>query len=90
MTAQHTPGPWAVKTDGEANYFTIADSKANWLMRVQHNGEPSTVTQDANARLIAAAPELLELCELSLRALHEDDFPQLRDQLRAAIARATA
>jgi hypothetical protein len=40
----------------------------------------------ANARLISTAPELLELCEEALRALqHEDNFPILKDKLRAAI-----
>lgn len=31
------------------------------------------------------APDLLELCRRSLRALDEDYFPQLRDDLRDAI-----
>jgi hypothetical protein len=60
MNTKHTPGPWVVKNSGESNYFTIADSQANWLMQIQHNGEQYAVVQDANARLIAAAPELLE------------------------------
>lgn len=42
-----------------------------------------------DARLLAAAPELLNLCEKSLLALHEDDFPSLREALRNAITKAT-
>ena len=37
-----------------------------------------------NARLIAAAPELLEACELAL----ESDDRAVKDVLRAAIAKA--
>jgi hypothetical protein len=43
---------------------------------------------DANAALIASAPELLDLCERALRALHEDDFPLLREDIRKGMAKA--
>lgn len=42
----------------------------------------------ANARLIAAAPDLLTLCETCLRVLYEDEHPNLRQALREAIAKA--
>jgi hypothetical protein len=45
---------------------------------------------DEDAVLFAAAPDLLDLCEQSLRALHEDDFPSLRQSLREVIERAKA
>ena len=47
-------------------------------------------TLEANARLIAEAPELLWLCERSLLALDEDSFPMLREQLRDSIAKVRA
>lgn len=34
------------------------------------------------------APDLLDLCRRAFRALDEDFFPQLRDDLRAAIEQA--
>ena len=80
----HTPGPWAC---------TYTSNHAHDYRLTQPNGQPLPVKaeandrseQRANARLIAAAPGLLELCRRSLRALDEDSFPQLRDDLRAAI-----
>jgi len=40
------------------------------------------------AAILTAAPNLLDLCRRSLRALDEDSFPQLRDDLREAIDKA--
>ena len=60
MSAQHTPGPWAIKAQGEPNhYFTLSNGR--WLAAIQFNGELWVLEQEANARLIAAAPELLEV-----------------------------
>jgi hypothetical protein len=71
---KHTQGPWNLKPDGEANFFTIADSKQNWLMRIQHNGEQSLQEQTTNANLIAAAPELLEALKevISIVKIHSE------------------
>lgn len=47
---------------------------------------------EANARLIAAAPELLEALEGFVSVYGVDDVPrwmQVRDKARAAIAKAT-
>jgi hypothetical protein len=55
---QYTEEKWQVTTDGEANFFGIATSKG-WLLRVQQNGELSAQEEEANIKLIAAAPELL-------------------------------
>ena len=57
----------------------------------EQDGQIIATTSDSatpqQAELLAAAPALLELCRRSLRALDEDSFPQLRDDLRAAIDR---
>lgn len=54
--------------------------------------------QEANARLIAAAPDLLQACEMALKVVDRPDAPDsgaspiivlLRTQLRAAIAKTT-
>ena len=82
-TTQHTPGPWSEDPEGEVA-VSIEDANGNVVADVYGPAE-----DNPNARLIASAPELLELCEESLRALHEDDFPILKDKLRAAIAAAT-
>ena len=59
MTDKHTPGPWKVITlDGHTYINPDRDSGEYALIaRIQQNGN------QANARLIAAAPELLKALE---------------------------
>ena len=92
--SKHTPGPWEV--DYETEYLT-APSRV-WINAecLQHvaliDGMPSA-TKDANARLIAAAPDLLAVAqELAASAEYwsEYDVPiGIVDRLRSAIAKAT-
>ena len=95
MSAQHTPGPW--KLDGAANTNDL-DIIAPTGRITMLDCEISEVSEDvltANARLIAAAPELLA----ALRAAEEwaehieDDESRVpvdvRLAMRAAIAKAT-
>lgn len=85
--SSHTPGPWAC---------TYTSNYAHDYRLTQPNGQPLPINaeandrseQRANARLIAAAPELLNLCERAFRALDWDDFPQLKEDLQNAIERA--
>ena len=90
---QHTPGPWAyIVPDGHvvrhpqiySDFGPVAN--ATWL------GENKLDQLKANARLIAAAPELLEALELLVdnpyREGTESD-ERLRRIARAAIANAT-
>jgi len=87
MQAHHTPGPWkAVQAYGYK--VKTADGKivANVPTRCPLTGE-----NPANAYLIAAAPNLLAVCQMALDAL--DDHPELHDDtrqsLRDTIAKAT-
>ena len=77
----HTPGPWTIS--GWAIRMSGGHKLANFDM----------MPDKANARLIAAAPELLEACEATLDALTEligADYDLTGEQakLRAAIAKA--
>ena len=90
---QHTPGPWAyIVPDGYvvrhpqiySDFGPVAN--ATWL------GENKLDQLKANARLIAAAPELLEALEEIVSAADGDGWSQLDADLRkarAAIAKAT-
>lgn len=89
MTTQHTPGPWVVDrshpdwvegTTIWANDVVIAHAVAD-----QHH------QTEANARLIAAAPDLLAALEACLRRLdaHDDQSAPECLAARAAIAKAT-
>lgn len=76
MESKHTKGTWSYTSDGEANFSGIA-TKENWLMRIQHNGELLLEEQDANTKLIAAAPELLE----ALQKIHNMCYGDVKGSL---------
>ena len=75
MSAPHTPGPWELACDGcaivGANGGTqiVETGKAYWSNLAAAAAQGSTLAQkhlpevEANARLIAAAPELLAALE---------------------------
>lgn len=77
----HTPGPW--------NYDDIRKLISNCA---ELGGEDEFETDDraldANARLIAAAPDLLDACKSALNMINGDGHPPNWDLLRAAIAKA--
>jgi hypothetical protein len=89
MTTQHTPGPWKYLRTSGFDY----GSTAYWIPGICGN-----VKDEANARLIAAAPDLLEAlskieaaCAVIPEGL-EGYLEPLSDALadaRAAIAKAT-
>jgi hypothetical protein len=55
---QHTPGPWAI-TARPKGYRLIGTDGKQRIATVEIRDEGESI-DDANARLIAAAPELLE------------------------------
>ncbi len=70
MTDQHTPGPWFVTPDASAVYEKDElGYRADTICRLA--GNPFAA---GNARLIAAAPELLEACETLATLLDTDDW----------------
>lgn len=57
----HTPGPWINHENGQIN------SKENNIAQVySYKGDKLMEEFQANARLIAVAPELLDLCKACL------------------------
>lgn len=57
MKATHTPGPWIL--DGD-----VIQSPGRWVVAVVHRfPENDDTARPANARLIAAAPDLLALAK---------------------------
>lgn len=57
----HTPGPWRITTD----FIGVYDSEARRIANLDSDGAPDFDVDEtlANARLIAAAPELLVALE---------------------------
>lgn len=93
----HTPGPWQVLSPyTNRMVFPIGgpedqDGNCSILGEVQSQGG-SDETCSANARLIAAAPELLEACEAIADLANGQgrlNLIMVAGQARAAIAKAT-
>lgn len=77
MSAQHTPGPWCCehRKGSDSMYRTEVFSvehgviaTCKWTPKNLGSGVTGTY-REANARLIAAAPDLLEALELAHKAL---------------------
>lgn len=61
MNTKHTPGPWTLEDRGYK--FVVSKPGKGYITRDVCRMDASTMSafdQDANARLIAAAPDLLE------------------------------
>ena len=87
MTTKHTPGPWTHHPEDNI----ILDASGRRLIEWQARSVSVSVEErDANARLIAAAPELLEALEVVLHlctVIGAPDGPAL-DMARDALAKA--
>lgn len=86
--SDHTPGPWRVHQNTHEPYPVLIESDGLLLASVWIG--PRDVEQaQANARLIAVAPELLEVCEEIFDCPHWPVvFPcEWHEKLRAAIAK---
>ena len=93
----HTPGPWSYETDDSALNAVVYGKGRKQGQRKQHVAEVwsgddrSTEVAEANARLIAAAPEMLEAIR---KALNEITWSSVEgsnsvvDALSNAIAKA--
>lgn len=96
---KHTPGPWNYDRSG---YSLYVNSGRELVTALSMDGK-RLETSEANARLIAAAPDLLEALKEATSALewrwervanraapvHETAIQEAYNQARAAIAKAT-
>jgi hypothetical protein len=93
----HTPGPWKVLPMRHLHTFKVSTDQGASVQAVIAAMDTKSVmvneaAQEANARLIAAAPELLEALELAHKALSEESrYAQstTANKIRAAIRKAT-
>lgn len=110
MNMKHTPGPWKLldfENDERYEVTTMESTKGFYrsVATVSYGySEPADTQQHANAKLIAAAPELLSALENLVFTAQKmwDDAKPLKDtalvtvthpmieEARAAIAKATA
>lgn len=92
----HTPGPWKISAECQTIIIDDRSPFGNGVliascMGNDHSGFYATASQaNANASLIAAAPELLEACKSALDWLQGwESAEPFSATLRAAIAKAT-
>ncbi|MDD4888409.1 MAG: hypothetical protein PHU85_00635 [Phycisphaerae bacterium] len=106
---KHTPGPWGWGENENEDRYCLFGADCNTILepelRLYGDGKtllaikfdcPDNATDEANARLIAAAPDLLAACEAVVAEHPAEngrgvDLPQsLFAMLNTAIARAKA
>jgi len=87
--SKHTPGPWEIKRHYDSGYKNISAQKHTALAQVVWcmEDEDRSPECEANAHLIAAAPELLEALErVKATGVFLGAIPQ--EMMDAAIAKA--
>jgi hypothetical protein len=98
MKTKHTPGPWGVSID-KVSVIKDCGAQGNLILVCPPLPEshleafPFEKEMESNARLIAAAPDLLEALDLAERALenvtNENFKMQALAYIKKAIAKAT-
>lgn len=99
MTATHTPGPWETYCNNSQGYVLgvlasgdgfRAGNECLCEVRDPNGYEGGVPEAEANAQLIAAAPELLAACQLLVAGWgHQDGVSAAVEAARAAIAKAS-
>lgn len=90
---KHTQGPWIVakeKTIIRTGELLVASTEPLEAFIGTGLREYNRATREANARLIAAAPEMLEALKVALKHLDiESGGYSIQTQVKRAIAKAT-
>lgn len=89
---KHTPGPWTMREKEKCGVIDLD----RWIIECEtnvpgHKNQVATAGYKPYARLIAAAPDLLEACKLALQEFNEMGYepPKYKiDLLKQAIAKA--
>ena len=93
----HTPGPWDVDDDTMEIFSITPGHSTGWIAKVlgnDDNGRPLTAEEmESNARLIAAAPEMLKELKFLVEQFEEavdwvPEYTAMADRAKAAIAKA--
>lgn len=88
MKSQHTPGPWKSEAEENNEYYDIVAEDGQIVTTVQH-GDNILQIED-NARLIAAAPDMLAVLQEAVEHKHVyDTNPALVELFQAIITKAT-
>jgi hypothetical protein len=83
----HTPGPWdlvSADVEDRSAYIVLSEAENTDIAYVGCEGEIREIAH-ANARLISAAPDLLEACKLAMTQRYDCE---VYEKISAAIAKA--
>ena len=94
METKHTPGPWNSRIKSERTWNVgVYDAQGNEVAHVSVKSALTAHRRDADARLIAAAPDLLSALQqiecLDDSVIGVNRIEYARNIARAAIAKAT-
>lgn len=98
MKTKHTPGAWCVYNNMVSGHTVYTEKDKGYQVIATCTNDHSIIPDNevaANARLIAAAPELLITCDAVLTAWHSKlsnmhkKEPAYLQQIRDAIQKAT-
>jgi len=96
MTAAHTPGPWHIVVRASINGARIASSKGVVVGGVSSAADKPLDQKNADAQLIASAPDLLEALKEAQQNWHHmiglsspTEHHRLNERMSAAIKKAT-
>ena len=89
--SEHTPGPWKVSSKASTAVFAgdrLIASAGGYMSNTRQ--ESVVIENDANARLIAAAPDLLAACETALVMIQVlgGDYMAGFEKIEAAVSKA--
>ena len=86
----HTQGPWEAK-HLDANHFVIESGDSGNVARTTIPIGADAAVVEANAKLIASAPEMLDMLNGVLRAANVagSDWSIVLKQIRGVVAKAT-
>jgi len=83
--SKHTPGPWVLEPGSQHRFPSVLIGKVQPRLTINAGGAPMS-EHEANASLIAAAPELLEALKTAHAHIADD---VLRASIGNLIAKAT-
>lgn len=88
-----TQGKWNYKKYQESDAYEIQDDKQNHIATIHNMVDSKLKEKEANAKLIAAAPELLEAARMISNAISNGSHSGLHTAnkaIKAAIKKATS
>jgi hypothetical protein len=94
MTAKHTPGPWFVSRDTRPGYEwnnhigQLAKPHIEICAMFHTKGKDDNATGEANAKLVAAAPDLADALHDLICLIDVDKYPVAFDKAEYALVRA--